>query len=45
VWVVGALGAAVAYGRWEIAILLSVVTFLLLRLLTPIVSRVRESEE
>jgi putative Mg2+ transporter-C (MgtC) family protein len=45
VWVVGALGAAVAYGRWEIAVLLSVVTFLLLRLLTPIVNRARESEE
>jgi putative Mg2+ transporter-C (MgtC) family protein len=45
VWVVGALGAAVAYGRWEIAILLSVVTFLILRVLTPIVNRGREPEE
>ncbi len=44
VWVVGALGAAVAYGRYEIAILLSVVTFLLLRFLTPLVNRVNESE-
>lgn len=37
VWMVGALGAAVGYGRWEIAILISLVTFLILRFLTPIV--------
>lgn len=37
VWLVGALGAAVGYSRWEIAILLSLVTFLTLRLLTPVV--------
>lgn len=35
VWMVGALGAAVGYGRWEIAVLLSIMTFLTLRLLTP----------
>lgn len=39
VWMVGALGAAVGYGRWEIAILISLVTFLILRFLTPIVER------
>jgi putative Mg2+ transporter-C (MgtC) family protein len=39
VWMVGALGAAVGYGRWEIAILISLVTFLILRFLTPIVGR------
>ncbi len=39
VWAVGAVGAAAGYGRWEIALLLSVVTFLILRLLTPIVER------
>ncbi len=38
VWMTGALGAAVGYGRWEIAILISVVTFLILQLLTPLVS-------
>ncbi len=39
VWMVGALGAAVGYGRWEIAVLISLVTFLILRFLTPIVGR------
>lgn len=41
VWLVGALGAAVGYNRWEIAILLSLVTFLTLRLLTPVVENNR----
>jgi putative Mg2+ transporter-C (MgtC) family protein len=45
VWAVGALGGAVGYGRWEIAVLLSLVIFLTLRLLTPIVERSREPEE
>jgi putative Mg2+ transporter-C (MgtC) family protein len=45
VWAVGALGAAVGYGRWEIAVLLSLVTFLTLRLLTPIVERSRQPDE
>jgi len=35
VWNTGAVGAAVAYGRYEIAVLLSVINFLTLRLLTP----------
>ena len=43
VWSVGALGAAVGYGRWEIAVLLSVVTFLTLRLLTPVVESRRSA--
>ena len=36
VWMVGAIGAAVGYERYEIAIVLSLVTFLTLRLLTPL---------
>ncbi|MCA9865855.1 MAG: MgtC/SapB family protein [Anaerolineae bacterium] len=36
VWMVGAIGAAVGYERYEIAIVLSLVTFLTLRLLTPV---------
>jgi putative Mg2+ transporter-C (MgtC) family protein len=36
VWTVGALGAAVGYGRYEIAILLALVNFLTLRLLSPL---------
>ncbi|MBK7219059.1 MAG: MgtC/SapB family protein [Candidatus Promineofilum sp.] len=43
VWSVGALGAAVGYGRWEIAIVLSLVTFLTLRLLTPVVESRRSA--
>ena len=37
IWCTGAIGAAVAFGRVEIAVVLSVITFLTLRLLTPIV--------
>jgi putative Mg2+ transporter-C (MgtC) family protein len=36
IWCTGAIGAAVAYGREEIAIVLSTITFATLRLLTPI---------
>jgi len=36
VWTTGALGAAVAYAQYEIAILLAVVNFLALSLLTPV---------
>jgi len=36
IWLTGAIGAAVAYGREEIAIVLSAITFATLRLLTPI---------
>jgi putative Mg2+ transporter-C (MgtC) family protein len=35
IWNTGALGAAVAYGRYEIALLLSLINFATLRLLTP----------
>ena len=37
IWATGAIGAAVAFRRVEIAAVLSVITFLALRLLTPIV--------
>ncbi len=37
IWCTGAIGTAVAFGRVEIAIVLSIITFLSLRLLTPIV--------
>ncbi|NES98863.1 MAG: MgtC/SapB family protein [Desertifilum sp. SIO1I2] len=36
IWTTGALGAAIAYGRYEIAILLSLLNFLTLRILSPI---------
>ncbi len=37
IWTTGAIGAAVAFGREEIAVVLSVIAFLTLRLLTPVV--------
>jgi len=37
IWVTGAIGAAVALGREEIALVLSLITFFTLRLLSPIV--------
>ncbi len=37
IWCTGAIGAAVAFGRVEIAVVLSLITFLTLRLLTPVV--------
>lgn len=36
IWNTGAIGAAVAYGRYEIAILLSLVNFATLHFLTPL---------
>lgn len=37
IWVTGAIGAAVALGREEIALVMSLITFSTLRLLSPIV--------
>lgn len=34
-WTVGAVGAAVGYGQYDIALVLSVLTFLTFKLLTP----------
>jgi putative Mg2+ transporter-C (MgtC) family protein len=34
IWAMGALGAAVGYGQYEIAVIIGLVTFLTLRLLT-----------
>lgn len=36
IWNTGAIGGAVAFGRYEIAIVLSVINFITLRLLTPL---------
>lgn len=43
VWTTGGLGAAVAYDHLEIAILVSLVTFLTLHLLTPIEKRIKSN--
>jgi putative Mg2+ transporter-C (MgtC) family protein len=40
IWMTGALGAAVAYSELEIAVLLSALNFLALRILTPIRERI-----
>lgn len=36
IWTTGALGAAAAYQRYDIALLIGVINFLVLRLLTPV---------
>lgn len=46
VWNTGVLGAAIAYGYFNIAVILSLINFLVLRLLTPMGSdRERENKE
>lgn len=35
IWATGALGGAVAYGRYEIALVISLANFIVLRVLTP----------
>jgi putative Mg2+ transporter-C (MgtC) family protein len=38
IWVTGAMGAAVAYSQYDIAIVLSIMNFVLLRWLVPLKS-------
>lgn len=44
VWNVGAIGASVAFGRLEVAVVLSVLNLVVLLLLTPLVKTVGETE-
>lgn len=44
IWSMGVLGAAVGYGEIEIAVLLAAMTFLILRLLTPIEKRLGKDD-
>jgi len=44
VWSTGALGSAVAYSQYEVAILISVVNHFTLRFLTPIEQRIGRSD-
>lgn len=44
-WSTGAIGAAAAYGRYELAIVLSLINFLTLRLLSPWSREQREGGE
>jgi putative Mg2+ transporter-C (MgtC) family protein len=39
IWVTGAIGAAVAYGQFDVAMVLSLVTFLTLRIMRPFKER------
>lgn len=45
IWGTGAIGAAVAYGRLEIGIIVSLFTFLLLRGLSPVKGRIEEMKD
>jgi putative Mg2+ transporter-C (MgtC) family protein len=40
IWATGALGAAAAYGRWDLAFIVSVVTLAAFRLLEPLRDRI-----
>lgn len=45
IWSTGAIGAAVAFGRYEIAIVLSLINFATLRFLTPLKRSLSDSGE
>ncbi len=45
VWTTGALGAAVAYGRYEIAVIISVVNFLTLRYMTMVKENINHIDD
>lgn len=45
VWTTGALGIAVAYGRYDIAIIISLLNYLTLQILTPIKNKLSGDEE
>lgn len=45
VWTTGAVGAAVAFGRYDIAVAVVVINFLVLKLLTPIKATIAGEEE
>jgi putative Mg2+ transporter-C (MgtC) family protein len=45
IWNTGAIGAAVAFGRYEIAIVLSFINFVTFRWLTPIKDALKSTDE
>lgn len=45
IWTTGALGAAVAFGRYEIAIVISLANLLVLRVLTPTKKKMAEDDD
>jgi putative Mg2+ transporter-C (MgtC) family protein len=44
IWATGAIGAATAFSRYEIAVVISAATFLTLRLLTPIKEKLKKDQ-
>lgn len=44
IWATGGIGAAVAYGRLDLAIAIAVITFLTFLVLTPLGDRIRDEE-
>ena len=44
IWATGAIGGAVAFARFEVAILISIVTFLTLRLMSPIKKEINSDD-
>lgn len=44
IWNTGAIGAAVAFGRYEIALILSLINFLTLRWLTPFKRKLKDDD-
>ena len=44
IWATGAIGGAVAFARFEIAVLISLVTFLTLRLMAPIKEEINDED-
>ena len=45
IWATGGIGGAVAFSRWEIAVVISLVTFLTLRFMSPIKEHVDHKDE
>lgn len=45
IWTTGALGAAAAYGQYDIALVIGLINFLALRLLTPVKQAIDEKAE
>jgi putative Mg2+ transporter-C (MgtC) family protein len=44
IWATGAIGAALGFSRYDIAIVLSIITFLLLQFLTPIEEQIGKKD-
>lgn len=45
IWNTGAIGVAVAYGRYEIALVLSIINFATLRFLSPLKTRLKDGDK